>query len=44
MKLGCTAGAQCGEGATCCAPAEGGGLIKTCLPDACRPADCAPVE
>jgi hypothetical protein len=43
MKLGCAATSDCGAGATCCAPKEGGGLIKTCLPEACRPNDCNPV-
>ncbi|MGE3672305.1 MAG: hypothetical protein AB7K71_21730, partial [Polyangiaceae bacterium] len=45
LKIGCSATADCGGGgATCCAPAEGGGVIKICVPEACRPADCIPAE
>jgi hypothetical protein len=38
---GCTTTADCGGGdATCCAPAEGGGAINICIPEACRPSNC----
>ena len=40
MKLGCTASAECGSDAACCAPAAGGG-VKVCLPDACLPPECS---
>jgi hypothetical protein len=39
MKIGCAASADCGNDATCCAPAQGGG-VEVCLPNACLPADC----
>jgi hypothetical protein len=40
---GCQTTADCGGGgATCCAPAQAGGLINICIPEACRPADCLP--
>lgn len=44
LKIGgCNAQADCGGGgATCCSPAQAGGLINICLPEACRPADCIP--
>jgi hypothetical protein len=39
---GCTTRADCGGGdATCCAPVEGGGAIKICIPESCRPSTCA---
>ena len=39
---GCTTSADCGGGdATCCAPVEGGGAIKICIPESCRPSSCA---
>src|SRR6266511_2381136 len=43
LKIGrCTTNADCGGGdATCCAPAEGGGAIKICIPESCRPSTCA---
>jgi hypothetical protein len=44
ISIGCSANADCGSAATCCAPSEGGGAIKNCLPDACRPSDCTPVQ
>ncbi|MGE0328173.1 MAG: hypothetical protein AB7K71_19660 [Polyangiaceae bacterium] len=40
---GCTTNDDCGGGgATCCAPAQAGGAIKICIPEACRPSDCTP--
>lgn len=39
---GCTTATDCGSAASCCAPAQGGGAIKICMPEACRPADCTP--
>jgi len=39
LKIGCTTASECGAGATCCAPPQGGG-IKVCLPTACAPASC----
>jgi hypothetical protein len=40
---GCQVTADCGGGwATCCAPAQAGGLVNICIPEACRPADCVP--
>jgi len=45
IQLGCSSNADCGNGgATCCTPAEGGGIINICIPEACRPADCTPVK
>lgn len=39
---GCTTSADCGGGdATCCAPVEGGGAIKICIPESCRQSSCA---
>lgn len=38
---GCTMDADCGTGAVCCAPAEAGGFLNICLPEECRPSDCA---
>jgi len=45
LEIGsCKTSADCGGGgATCCAPAEGGGLIDICIPEACRPTDCKPM-
>ena len=41
FKVGCTATADCGGGdAVCCAPKEAGGIVKTCIPETCRPSDC----
>lgn len=41
IKVGCTTNADCGDGSvTCCAPAQAGGLIRICMPEACRPSDC----
>jgi len=42
LKIGgCTTTADCGGGdATCCAPAQGGGAIKICIPESCRPSNC----
>jgi hypothetical protein len=42
LKIGgCATTADCGGGdATCCAPAQGGGAIKICIPESCRPSDC----
>ncbi|MCA9515882.1 MAG: hypothetical protein KC635_13140 [Myxococcales bacterium] len=43
MKIACESDADCGSGyTTCCAPAEAGGLLNVCLPEACRPTDCIP--
>lgn len=40
---GCQVSADCGGGgATCCSPAQAGGLINICMPEACRPSDCTP--
>jgi hypothetical protein len=39
MKVGCASAAECGSGATCCAPPAGAG-VKVCLPDACVPSGC----
>jgi hypothetical protein len=40
---GCQTTADCGGGdATCCSPKQGGGFINICVPEACRPSDCAP--
>jgi len=39
-RVGCNAGADCGDGATCCSPAQGGGLVNVCLPSSCVPSDC----
>jgi hypothetical protein len=44
IQLGCTATSDCGTGGTCCTPAQGGGLVNICIPEACRPATCAPVK
>ncbi len=41
IVLGCAATSECGTAASCCSPKEAGGIIKTCLPDVCRPDDCA---
>jgi hypothetical protein len=41
MKVGCTGSSDCGSGATCCSPAQGGGAINVCLPGNCVPSDCA---
>jgi hypothetical protein len=41
FKVGCTKD-SCGGGATCCAPKQAGGLVKVCMPEDCRPGDCAP--
>jgi hypothetical protein len=41
LKVGCVVTADCGQGATCCAPAQGGGAVQVCLPSACVPSDCA---
>lgn len=43
VRFGCRSNEECGSSATCCAPAEGGGVIKLCLPDTCVPSDCEPV-
>jgi hypothetical protein len=41
---GCKTTADCGGGGvTCCAPAQGGGLIDICIPEACRPSNCQPM-
>jgi hypothetical protein len=44
MKLGCKTSSECGSGAKCCAPKAGGGVFKTCLPQVCKPDDCADVD
>jgi hypothetical protein len=41
MKVGCKATADCGGGATCCAPKQGGGIVNVCLPNNCVPSDCS---
>lgn len=38
---GCTTSEECGTGAACCAPAAAGGLLNICIPEVCRPSDCA---
>jgi hypothetical protein len=38
---GCTMSEECGTGAVCCAPAAAGGLLNICIPEECRPSDCA---
>ncbi len=38
---GCTTSDECGSGAVCCAPAAAGGLLNICIPEVCRPDDCA---
>jgi hypothetical protein len=44
ISVGCSSNADCGGGpATCCSPAQGGGAVKICIPEACRPSDCVPV-
>jgi hypothetical protein len=43
VQIGCTSASECGTGGNCCAPAQGGGLVNICIPEACRPADCVPV-
>lgn len=42
LKIGgCGSAEDCGGGgATCCAPAQGGGLVTICMPEACRPTNC----
>ena len=40
LKIGCSGASDCGAGATCCAPAQGGGAVKVCLPTECVPSDC----
>jgi hypothetical protein len=42
IQIGCKATSECGTGATCCAPRQGGGLVNICIPEACRPLDCVP--
>lgn len=43
LSFGCNTNDSCGGGATtCCAPSQGGGIIKICIPEACRPTDCIP--
>jgi hypothetical protein len=42
IQIGCKASTECGAGATCCAPRQGGGLVNICIPEACRPLDCVP--
>lgn len=44
IQLGCEADAECGTGATCCTPPQGGGVINICIPEACRPEDCIPLS
>lgn len=43
VMSGCGTSADCG-GATCCAPQQAGGLFRTCMPEACRPASCIPIN
>lgn len=43
IKLGCSTSADCG-GATCCSPPQGGGLVKICMPEACREPTCIPAD
>lgn len=46
LKIGgCNVQSDCGGGgATCCAPAQAGGLLNICIPEACRPSDCTPTK
>lgn len=45
IAIGCESSEECGGGGvTCCAPELTGGSIKVCMPEACRPDNCAPVE
>lgn len=43
ISLGCSASDACGTGASCCQPSGGGG-VSICIPESCRPSDCAPVS
>lgn len=45
IAIGCETSEECGGGgATCCTPALGGGVINVCMPELCRPDDCAPID
>ncbi len=44
IGLGCESSEECGEGVSCCTPELGGGVINICMPEACRPTSCAPID
>ncbi|MDD9935434.1 MAG: hypothetical protein OXT09_17630 [Myxococcales bacterium] len=44
IGLGCESSDECGEGVSCCTPELGGGVINICMPEACRPTSCAPID
>jgi hypothetical protein len=44
IQVGCAAQSECGTGGSCCTPTQGGGLVNICIPEACRPLDCTPIE
>ena len=43
IRVGCETNADCGgTNVTCCSPAQTGGAVKLCTPEACRDPSCVP--
>jgi len=45
IGIGCETSTDCGGGdVTCCTPDLAGGIVNVCMPEACRPKNCEPVD